>query len=230
MAKSPEPLAGERKDNESSRAVQASNDYLRLGPNRSLNKLQQTYSKSRKNTVPTESIDTLSDWSRKFGWQERAAIYDTELERAKNEKRQQVLDQGLALDYERVTKLKRLARFLENQLYDEWAKNTDGETIDSIAYRGFENYKLWLSDVKQIGSGEDAQRIDIVRFNSSLISEYRAVLADLASETGGRKQKIEHTIKNLDYSKLNEEQLQRIANGEDELQVILSGYVSSNPG
>jgi hypothetical protein len=57
---------------------------------------------------------------------------------------------------------------------------------------------VWLPDVKQVGSGENAERVDIVKFNSALIAEYRSTLADLAAETGGRRQKqeVEHTGKN----------------------------------
>jgi hypothetical protein len=208
MAKRPELLAGERKDNETDRAVQSCNDYLRMGPARSLSKLLIKYGKTRQNTVPTDSIDTLNNWSRSFDWQIRASAYDSELEQAKNEKRKQVIEQGLALDYERVTKLKKLAQFLEKQIYDEAPEpesmSTEeliGATLAGSAPRvvpvGFEQHKVWLPDVKQVGSGENAERVDIVKFNSALIAEYRSTLADLAAETGGRRQKqeVEHTGK-----------------------------------
>lgn len=208
MAKCPELLVGERKDNETDRAVQACNDYLRMGAARSLRKLIQKYSKSKQKEAATDSESTLFKWSTDFDWQIRASAYDSELEQAKNEKRKQVIEQGLALDYERVTKLKRLARFLEEQIYDEApqpeAMTTEeliGATLAGNAPRivpaGFEQHKVWLPDVKQVGSGEKATRVDIVKFNAALISEYRSTLADLAAETGGRKQKqeVEHTGK-----------------------------------
>lgn len=208
MAKRPELLAGERKDNETDRAVQACNDYMRLGPARSLRKLVQKYGKTKQNQAPTDSLPTIYEWSTTFDWQIRASAYDSELEQSKNEKRKQVIEQGLALDYERVTKLKQLARFLEKQIYDEApepeAMTTEeliGATLAGSAPRvvptGFEQHKVWLPDVKQIGSGENATRVDIVKFNAALISEYRSTLADLAAETGGRKQKqeVEHTGK-----------------------------------
>jgi hypothetical protein len=56
-------------------------------------------------------------------------------------------------------------------------------------------HKVWLPDVKQIGGGEHAERVDIVRFNAALIEQYRGTLDDLAKETGGRKQKMEVTGK-----------------------------------
>lgn len=238
MAKRPELLAGERKDNETDRAVQACNAYLRMGAGRSLSKLIKKPTKANQSQPATESIATLKEWSTTFDWQLRASAYDSELEQAKNEKRKQVIEQGLALDHERVTKLKRLARFLEEQIYDETpepeAMTTEeliGANLAGNAPRvvpvGFEQYKVWLPDVKQVGSGEKAERVDIVKFNAALISEYRSTLADLAAETGGRRQKVDHTFRNFDYSKLSEDQLRRIASGEDEVEVILSGYTSN---
>jgi len=237
MAKRPELLAGERKDNETDRAVQACNAYLRLGPARSLSKVAKKHTKTNQSQPATDSIATLKEWSTTFDWQLRASAYDSELEQAKNDKRKQVIEQGLALDYERVTKLKLLARFLEKQIYDEASEPeamTTEELISAtlagsaprVVPAGFEQHKVWLPDVKQIGSGENATRVDIVKFNAALISEYRSTLADLAAETGGRRQKVDHTILNLDYSKLTTEQLQRIASGKSEAEAILDDYLA----
>lgn len=181
-------LAGERHESETDRAVQGCNDYLRMGPGRSQRKLLKKYqrgstAKSPRITPPTRNVDTIKNWSAKFGWPARASAYDAEREAERNVKRQEVFEKGLALDYERVTKLKRLAINLEKQIY---------ETIDGTL-PGFEQHKLWLRDVKQVGSGEEAQRVDIVRFNSALLEQYRAVLADLAAEVGDRKQRQEHS-------------------------------------
>lgn len=239
--KRPSLLAGERKDNESDRAAQACNDYLRLGPARSLSKLVQKYAKRNQKEPATDSESTLKKWSAEFEWQLRASAYDAELEAEKNEKRRQVFEQGLALDYERVTKLKRLASFLEKQILDEIQAPTYASAEDAIDAAlsgnapyapppGFENYKVWLPDVKQIGSGEDAERVDIVRFNAALISEFRAALDDLAKETGGRRQKVDHLISNLDYRRLTDDQIDRIDAGEDPVKVILSAYTSANQG
>lgn len=232
--KRPALLAGERQEHETDRAVQACNDYLRLGPGRSLSKLLGKYAKSHRKTQPTASFDTLKGWSSDYGWPARASAYDADLEVAKNEKRRQVMEQGLALDYERVTKLKRLARFLEEQLFakgdaTDRANGTNGaNTTDRIDGQAYPN--LWLADVKQIGGGEYAERVDLVRFNAPLLTEYRAVLDDLAKETGGRRQRVDHAVANIDYSKLSDEQLRRIADGEDVMQVILSGYVITSQG
>ena len=186
--------------NESDRAVLALNDYLRLGAGRSLRKLAQKYAKTRQSTPPTDSIETLKVWSSDYEWKQRSSQYDAELEAIRNEKRRKEFEAGLALDYERVNNLKRLANRLEDEL----------------------KQYLWLDDVKSIGSGENATRVDLIRFNSALVEQYRATLDDIAKETGGRKVRTENL--NIDLSKLSDDQLARFIAGEDPMQVVLSGY------
>jgi hypothetical protein len=159
------------------------------------------------------------------------------------------MEDGVALDYERVAKLKRLAAFLEEQIFyeskiDEKAADligirdlldaaedtSDKESLSNIARMILDKLDpsdpknhyphIWARDVKGIGGG---RTVDIVRFNAVLLAEYRAILAEIAQETGGRRQRT--VTENIDYSKLTEEQLQRVAGGEDPIQVILSEYV-----
>jgi hypothetical protein len=172
-------LAGERQRGESSKAAQACNDYLRLGPGRSLHDLWRVYAKVDQSQPPTRSLGTIKSWSARYGWQSRAADYDAKLEEEKNARAEKIMQSGLALEHERVDNLKDLAIFL-------WGEITTKGEDDSYP-------NVWLPDVKQIGSGVHAERVDIERFNSPLISEFRATLDDLAKETGGRKQRHEHT-------------------------------------
>lgn len=167
---------------------------------------------------PVKRFATLADWSTTFGWQARAAAYDAGIEREKNEaleaRRREAMQTGLALDFERVIELKRLADFLKSQVYEQ------GE--------GGDYHNIWLPDVKQVGSGEDAQRVDIERFNGALLEQLRGTFDDLAKETGGRKQKRENF--NIDLARLTDEQLQRVRAGEDPLDVILSNTGSGGTG
>lgn len=176
-----EPLTGERQGKETNKAIMACNDYLRMGPGRSLQKLHRKYIEYTLENPPTKHLRVLARWSTNFGWQSRATLYDSEVEEHKTQeakKRQkQALETGLSLDYERIITLKELSAFLLGQLYEE------GETGTL--------HRLWLPDVKQIGSGEFAQRVDIERFNAPLISEIRGLLDDLAKETGGRMRRVE---------------------------------------
>lgn len=168
-------LAGERKLRETGRAIQACNDYLRMGLARSLRGLLLSWSEQEQIGTPTKHLSTLGSWSSRYEWRKRAEAYDAEIEQQKTERANEIMQSGLAIVHERVDKLKNLAEYL-------------GKEIDEID-------KVWLPDVKQIGGGEKAERVDLVRFNASLISEYRATLDDLAKETGGRAQKHEHAGK-----------------------------------
>lgn len=139
----------------------------------------EIYTKNDQELPPTRSMGTLKGWSSRYSWQERAEEYDIELERQKNERRQEVMASGLALDFERTDELKTLAHFLIDQIY---------ETGEGGVY-----HNVWLPDVKQIGSGPNAKRIDIERFNAAIIDQLRGALDDLAKETGGRKRGVEVT-------------------------------------
>lgn len=182
-----QPLNGQRQSAESDKAVQACNDWLRLGSGRSLTELIEKYTDSPQKAPPTTSLDTLKGWSSKFKWAARAAEFDASWEERKTQERQQVMDYYLSLDYERVRKLYRLADFLESQIYEKSAPDPD------TGYQSYHN--VWVPDVKSIGSGEFAERVDIERFNSALLSEYRSTLDDIAKETNGRIKRTEVTGK-----------------------------------
>ena len=174
-------LAGERQNGESYRAIQACNDYLRMGPSRSLRSLAAHYDESERSITPTTALGTVARWSERYGWVERAAQYDARLEAEKNAEADRIMHEGLARVHERVRKLDALAGFLEEQLYERGDNGT------------FHN--VWMPDVKGIGQGEYMQVIDIEHFNAALIREFRETLGDLAAETGGRvvKQAVEHS-------------------------------------
>ena len=171
-------LAGETQKNESSKAVQACNDYLRMGAGRSLAKLQQTYVNTSSETKPpTSSLRWMQEWSRKFDWVKRADEWDAQEEERKTLEYNLAMKNGLALDYERVNSLKRLALFLESQVYEQ---GTTGKY-----------HNVWLPDVKSVGYGEFSEIVNIERFNAGLIQQFRGALDDLAKETGGRVNKQE---------------------------------------
>ena len=168
----------------------ACNDWLRLGPGRSLSILGEKYTENYQKRPPTKSVSTLKRWSASFGWVERAATFDAQWEQLKTQEREAELNFGLALDYERVRKLKRLADFLEAQVYELSAPNE---------LNGQQTYiNVWLPDVKVVGHGDNAEAVDIERFNSALFTQYRETLADLAAEVGGRVKKSELSGKGKD--------------------------------
>ena len=165
-----ELLAGIPKEGESNKAITACNDYLRMGIARSLSKLCDRYH-SATEPIPTQRIATLKNWSIDYGWQERAAAYDEAIDAEKTAatevRRKAIMEQGLALEHERV-----------NELYEIYAK----------LKAEFETCGVWYTDTKLSARGD---QVDVDVFNKPLIDSLRGVLDDLAKETGGRKQKTE---------------------------------------
>jgi hypothetical protein len=178
-----ELLAGGRQSGETDAAAIACNDWLRMGPGRSLSALVQKYSEGYQRHPPTQSLGTLKKWSRRFGWVVRAVEFDATWEQRKTEERNAELNHGLSLDYERIRKLKRLSDFLEAQIYE---LSPPDPATGRQSY-----YNVWVPDVKVVGTGDNAEVVDIERFNAALFTQYRETLNDLAKEVGGRVQKQE---------------------------------------
>jgi hypothetical protein len=193
-------LAGTIKEGESKNAVLACNDWLRMGPGRSLPGLEKRYSESNQKQPPTSSIGTLKKWSSDYGWQARAEAYDKEIDAEKtaanDARRREIMESGLALEHERVAEL--YALFAELK-------------------REFTEHGLWYTDTKLSATG---MTVEVEVFNKALIDSFRATLDDLAKETGGRKQKTEISGTNggpvetrdvgIDYSKLSNEQIREL--------------------
>lgn len=209
-------LAGTRQAGETVKAVQACNDFLRLGPGRTLSGLAIKYREMPECTA-TKSLNTLQAWSKRYDWAERAGEYDQRLEDAKNARAKEIMESGLALDYERVLELKRLAEFLKEQIFTEApvvevvtkdSKNENDEAPVQVMI-GKTNPYVWLRDVKRMGTGKDAVTVELIRFNSAILDQFRGVLDDLAKETGGRVAKHEMTGANGGPIEISDEQHNR---------------------
>jgi hypothetical protein len=88
------------------------------------------------------------------------------------------LTTGLALRSERVRKLKMLAARMERDLFGEGRAD-----------------RLWVQDVKALGSGPWMTVVDFETFNAAEVRQYRETLDDIAKEVGERSTKVEHTGK-----------------------------------
>jgi hypothetical protein len=145
--------------------------YRDLGPSRTLlgavtaEKAQKSPKKPNKN-VPGAWKDACEQWN----WKGRAEAWDAWERKRIEAKRQAYVDgimqDGYALVHERVKSLYEVA----------------------LQLRGYieEPGKVFLPDVKQIGFGEFAERVDLITFNDALFEQYRKYVADIAAETGGR--------------------------------------------
>jgi len=152
---------------ETNKAKQAFEDYFNMGPGRSLRALHEEYCQRTKDKPPTKRFETIATWSTKHHWQDRIAQREHEIAQAQFEAiKERAIESSYAYWPKRVKDLIELAELLLEEI----------QTED----------KRWLPDVKQIGGGEFAERVDIVRFNSALIEQFRRTLDDIASEVGER--------------------------------------------
>ena len=129
------------------------------------------------NGTPQSWHDAFKKWN----WKERAEAYDAHLQQERESiaavERARILSKGFAQMHKRVEVLDVLAkRLLAAAAQDD---------------------RLWLADVKSIGTGPSAKRVDLLTFNEGLIREIRGLLSDIAAETGERVKKTETAITQL---------------------------------
>jgi hypothetical protein len=120
------------------------------------------------------------DWyeiAEQWKWEERSEAFDASLVAEEEKIRQRVIHSGWALDYERILTLTETAKKLEVMLS--------------------EKSSIWVADVKSVGTGPDAERVDLVQFNDALFKEFREYMADIAEEVGGRVKKKDIAITSL---------------------------------
>lgn len=165
---------------ETPKAARAWADYLAMGPGRSLEALLNRY---RSETAPpTRRLASLKQWSSEYGWQRR--LEEIVAREAREAEEQQaayvrsVLESGFALHHERVRAMGELA----------------GRLFAELTERGPAG-RLWLRDVKSVGSGVGAERVDLERFNAEEVAQFRGLLDDIAKEVGQRVKKTEVTGK-----------------------------------
>lgn len=145
-------------------------DYYNLGPGRSLDLLIEEYEKLPKGKAPTLRRATLGTWSVKYRWQERVIQRDAEVALAQFEEiKAKAKETGYANDFMRIWDLGKIAEKLKAEI---------------------EAGKIWLNDVKSIGQGKDAERVDIVRFNEGLLRQFDHYLDSIAKEMGGRQKNV----------------------------------------
>jgi hypothetical protein len=128
--------------------------------------------------LPKEAPSKWYQMAKRFKWEERASAWDAaqiaEIEKSVTTEKAKVLLTGYAVMYRRVAQL------------NEQAEQLIAMTKDPD--------KVWTPDVKSIGSGPLAERVDLVQFNAALFHEVRATFDDIAKELGERVKKAETKI------------------------------------
>lgn len=119
--------------------------------------------------------------ARQWKWEERAAAWDKHesdtLAKVIAAERAKVLTSGYALMHKRVEQLNAL--------------------VEQLIEMATHKENVWVPDVKSIGTGSTAERVDLVQFNDALFREIRAHFADIAAELGERVKKKEVAFKEL---------------------------------
>lgn len=164
----------QRLPNESAKAYAAYVIYRELPvKNRSIDAAWREATKQQKSNK--RATGCWVKWSSLYQWVVRAAERDKEQERIKDEvlkaEIEKIMSTGYAAVHKRVKHLDKLAK-------RQWKDMQKRELV-------------WLPDVKQIGGGEFAERVDIIRYNAGLDEQFRKSLEDIAKETGGRVTKQE---------------------------------------
>jgi len=185
----------ERLETEPNRWFQRFERFRLLGPDRSILATCNVWRLEKSREVSSSSPKSWREMAAFWHWKERAEAWDQylsdQVSEAAQAERIRILTSGYALRHERVRVLNELAALLLGE-----ANEQD---------------KRWLPDVKSIGSGEMAERVDIVRFNTGLIEQARKTLEDLAAELGER-------IKNVDIK----------SGGEKLPSAVVNVYIPDN--
>lgn len=150
-------------------AKQAWNDYLAMGPERSLEKLLVLYQGGTK-AAPTRRLRTLKDWSRFHGWDRRLA------EIAEQE-HQAIVRRGIADKQNRIDALndrwQRLHQVIEERGADPEMEDVPGGRTGLLVHQ-----------VKIIGAGDNAQRIDEYKVDDGTLDQFLKHEKQAAQELG----------------------------------------------
>lgn len=174
----------EKQDGESSVWYRRFSRYLLMFPKRSVAAVyneennepdhgEENREKPRKSEPPGHWYEMAKQWK----WEERAEAWDAAQFAEEEKIKKRVIQTKWALQHRRILALQEVAQSLLDMMGDE--------------------NKVWVPDVKSIGSGPDAERVDLVQFNSDLYKEFREYISDIAEEVGGRVKKQETTHKGL---------------------------------
>ena len=185
-------LAGNRVKGEREDQIGACNDYLRLGPGRSIAKLLDRYQQETKTIPPSKRLATLKSWSSKYNWVERAERYDAAQDLKKSAEISRLRNKGLAADYERIRELTWLADELRADLEEG----------------------LYADDIKIAATGDT---VEVQVFKNAQVNQFRQVLNDIAKEVGGRA----NMNMDIDLDLLTDHQLDRYIAGEPLINVLL---------
>lgn len=130
------------------------------------------------NETPKEAPGKWYEMASRYRWEERAAAWDAQQMDGIEERIAAERAQMMLLPYAQMHR--RVAAL--------------NEQVERLLAMTKDPAKVWLPDVKAIGTGPMAERVDLVQFNAPLFHEIRSHLADIAAEMGERSKKSEVSL------------------------------------
>lgn len=194
----------DRQTNESRKANSALRDYALMGGGRSLAKLLNIYlTQAATVAPPTRFLNTLKTWSNNYLWQERVAIYE-QIKRAEDDvlwqdRRRELIEK----DFNTANQL----RDLSQKILDEaprFLKSTRRVIPAQYDKDGVMTHA--------------EQQIITVALDGALLVKLLALASELQHNAVGDNSSTSNL--NIDVNSLTEDQLSRIANGENPIKVL----------
>jgi len=186
----------------------ALHDFWQLGPSRTIGKLRDRYmhEASEGRCPPTTSIDTLYSWSYQFCWKPRIRrmvhLWQEEVE-------EQMFERQLTITEKEWEHSQALFFIVDKML------KAAPRFVQSTHKKGRETI---YEDGKRTQKGEP----DVVTLalNTADMARLEKLASDLSRMATSMNDKNNKALLNLNLNELSDEQLQRIADGEDPLTVV----------
>jgi hypothetical protein len=198
-------------EGESSAASAALHDYAHMGYSRSLRKLHKRYEDME--DPPSGSYMTIAQWSKTLDWQDRVARWE-ELERMRSEKvwreRRDELREKEWDNFHRLQDI--IAKVLEEM--PNFVKRKE-----SVIQKG--KCRVYNSSTGKIEEeGQIEKRAIILKYDVNAAIKFIRTASDIGRRAAEMDKDSGNLLKEIDFSKLDPDQVSRIAEGENVLDVL----------
>lgn len=198
-------------EGESITANKALNDYARMGYARSLRSLLKRYQEM--DVPPTSSFGTMAHWSQTFSWVDRVALWD-EIERRRQERVWR--DRRDSLRQKEWDNFEKLQDIVSDLLDTIPSFITSKE---KIVQKG--SPKVIAQDGTVIEPGVTEKKVVTLKFDANTANKFIRTASEIGRKAAEMNQDgVARILKELDFDKLEPEQISRLAAGEHLLDVL----------
>lgn len=197
-------------DGESRAANAGLNDYAHMGFSRGLERLYEKY--LQMDDPPTTSRNTIFGWSKKYDWVDRSKAYD-EIQRNLDEQVwRERRDEVRQKEWDNFDKLQDIvSAILENvpsfvKRKEKIIEKGSAQVVDAQGH--------------VIHQGKPQEKVIILQMNTSDAIKFIRTASDIGRRAAEMNSKTPNMMNEIDFSKLKPEQVIRIAEGENILDVL----------